>query len=184
MSLVSSSLCKQLLFFGYITNSFCFSNDGRFFYELCSGSHGCYTETIQENNSQFVNCLLFFYMFLISEVSVINFMPVKLYGKLLFEIVSVLYIPFLALCLYCTYQLCKLCVKHVQKRRNAVANQSQDDSDAAIDAEQAPLLVPVSNYAMGDCEYVADDLYADRILNPGGYNEQHVHYQPLENSTQ
>ena len=73
----------------------------------------------------------------------------------------------------------------MQKKRNVVTNQSQDDSDAAIDAEQAPLLVPsVTNVAMDDCEYVADDLYADRILNPGRYNEQHMHYQPLENSTQ
>ena len=85
----------------------------------------------------------------------------------------------------CLYQLCKLCIKHVQKRRNVVANRPQDDSDAAIDAEQAPILpVPVTNIAMSDCEYVADELFADRVLNPGGYNEQRTHYQPLENSTQ
>ena len=123
-------------------------------------------------------------MFLISEVSVINFIPLPNVNNIYFDVSSVLYIPFLVLCLYSTYQLCKLCIKHMQKRKNVVENRSQDDSDAAIDAEQAPLLVPVMNVAMGNCEYVADDLYADRILNPGGYNEQHAHYQPLENSTQ
>ena len=47
------------------------------------------------------NCLLFFYMFLISEASVISFMPVPIVNNnIYFEISSVLYIPFLVLCLY------------------------------------------------------------------------------------
>ena len=138
----------------------------------------------KKTSHNFINCLLFFYMFLISEVSVINLIPLPNVKNIYFEFSSVLYIPFLVLCLYFIYQLCKHCIKHVQKRRNVVENQLQDDSDAAIDAEQAPLLVPVMNVVMGNCEYVADDLYTDRVLNPGGYNEQHAHYQPLENSTQ
>ena len=130
-----------------------------------------------------INCLLFFYMFLISEVI---FIPLLNIYSIYLDVSSVIYILFLILCLYFIYQLCKLCIKHVQKRRNVVKNRLQDESDAATDAEQAPLLppVPCMNVALGDCEYVADDLYADRVLNPGGYNEQHTHYQPLENSTQ
>ena len=28
--------------------------------------------------------------------------------------------------------------------------------------------------------YVADDLYADRVLNPSGYKEEHTQYQPVD----
>ena len=181
MPLVSSSLCKQFLFFGYITNSLRVSNDGWFFTSFVLAAMVVILRPYKKTIHNFVNCLLFFYMFLISEVSVINFLPVN--GKLLLKIASVLYMPFLVLCLYYAYQLFKLCIKHVQRRRNVVANQSQDDSDAATSAEQAPLLIPVMNVVMGNCEYVADDLYA-RALNPGGYNQQRTHYQPLEKSTQ
>ena len=33
--------------------------------------------------------------------------------------------------------------------------------------------------------YIQDDLYADRILHPGEYNEQHVNrYQSIQDSTE
>ena len=103
----------------------------------------------------FVNCLLFFYMFLASEVSlIIIVIPWPVYID-----IAILSVPFIVLCLYFTYQMCKLLIKCVQKRRKIIANRSQDDSDAAASTEQVQI-VPVTIVAMGDCEHmnVADDL--------------------------
>ena len=38
------------------------------------------------------------------------------------------------------------------------------------DQEQAPLIVPVTTVSVND--FVADSMYADRILNPDEYNKQ------------
>ena len=48
--------------------------------------------------------------------------------------------------------------------------------------ERRPLIEPTTTeVALGD-DYVPDDLYPDRMVNPGGYREQHCQYQPLEDS--
>ena len=177
----NSSLCtcKQFLYFGIINSNV--SNDGWFLMSFVLAAMVAIMRPYKKTIHNFINCLLFVYMFLILWVSVINFALMNIYLEI--AVSSVLYVPFLVLCLYFTYKLCKLCIKHVQNRRKIIVNQSKDDSDAATSAEQAPILVPATNVAMDDCEYVADDLFPDRVLNPGGYNEQHAHYQPLENST-
>ena len=80
----------------------------------------------------------------------------------------IMYIPFFALCLYLTYHcLVKLCcVQTICKNkteRNAV-------DEPPPDQEKAPLIVPVTTVSVND--FVADSMYADRILNPDEYNKQ------------
>ena len=72
------------------------------------------------------------------------------------------------LCLYLTYHcLVKLCcVQTICKNkteRNAV-------DEPPPDQEKAPLIVPVTTVSVND--FVADSMYADRILNPDEYNKQ------------
>ena len=78
----------------------------------------------------------------------------------------IMFLPFLGLCLYITYRLLKPCCLQIlcknKTERNAV--------DEEPDQEQAPLIVPVTTVSVND--FVADSLYADRILNPSEYNEQ------------
>ena len=78
----------------------------------------------------------------------------------------IMFIPFLGLCLYITYRLLKPCCLQIlcknKTERNAV--------DEEPDQEQAPLIVPVTTVSVND--FVADSMYADRILNPSEYNEQ------------
>ena len=78
-----------------------------------------------------------------------------------------LYIPFLALCLYLTYRLVKLCyIQTICKnktKRNAV-------DEPPPDQEKAPLIVPVTTVSVSN--FVADSMYADRTLNPDEYNMQ------------
>ena len=77
-----------------------------------------------------------------------------------------MFIPLLTLCLYIIYRLIKLCCVRIlcknKTERNAV--------DEEPDQEQAPLIVPVTTVSVND--FVADSMYADRILNPSEYNEQ------------
>ena len=86
--------------------------------------------------------------------------------------IPILYIPFLALCSYLAYRLLKPCscvqniCKNIKKMRKTV-----DKPPPPATADQAlPIDVSVTTVSLDD--YVADDLYADRILNPNEYKEQ------------
>ena len=51
-------------------------------------------------------------------------------------------------------------------------------------SERTPLVTqPTTMEVTLDDNYVQDDLYADRILNPGGYKEQHNRYLLIQAST-
>ena len=77
------------------------------------------------------------------------------------------YIPFLALCCYLTYRLLKPCyVQYIRKNMRKTVNKPPSPPPA----DQAPIDVPVTTVSLDD--YVADDLYADRLLNPDEYKEQ------------
>ena len=61
------------------------------------------------------------------------------------------------------------------------------DDSRPPQTESTPLLAvhPTTTEVTLDDNYVEDDLYADRILHPGGYNEQHVsRYQSTQDSTE
>ena len=83
--------------------------------------------------------------------------------------IPILFIPFLALCSYLTYRLLKPCCvqnicKNIKKVRKTV-----DKPPSPPPADRAPIDVTVTTVSLDD---YADDLYADRILNPDEYKEQ------------
>ena len=81
--------------------------------------------------------------------------------------IPILFIPFLALCCYLTYRLLKPCyVQYIRKNMRKTVNKPPSPPPA----DQAPIDVPVTTVSLDD--YVADDLYADRLLNPDEYKEQ------------
>ena len=85
---------------------------------------------------------------------------------------SVVFFPFLVLCLYLIYRLVKHCCVRIickKKKRRNPGNVQQPNRKKKSNKERAPLIVPVTTVSVND--YTADDLYADRILNPDEYNE-------------
>ena len=83
------------------------------------------------------------------------------------KIIYTVYIPFLVLCLYIMYRLLNFCCLRIICKNTHGRNLANEQQPNQNNQEQAPLIVPVSIN-----DYVPDDLYADRILNPDEYNEQ------------
>ena len=94
---------------------------------------------------------------------------VILFIPLFAVVVCLQYIPFLVLCSYLTYRLLKPCCIQTICKNMKEENPTNDEPPAE---DQAPLIsdVPVTTVSLDD--FVADDLYADRILNPDEYKEQ------------
>ena len=96
------------------------------------------------------------------------------FGTMASQVIFIVYTPFLVLCFYLTYRLLKLfCVRIIcknKKERNTAGNERQPNRKRKTNQERAPLIVPVTTVSVNN--YIADDLYADRILNPDEYNEQ------------
>ena len=113
----------------------------------------------------FTNFIFVFFLLLLSSYVLFGYM-VHIESHFPLTGFCIMFLPFLGLCLYITCHLVKLwCVQILCKNkteRNAV--------DEEPDQEQAPLIVPVTTVSVND--FVADSLYADRILNPSEYNEQ------------
>ena len=86
------------------------------------------------------------------------------FGTMASQLIFTVYTPFLALCLYLTYRLLKLCCLRIICKKNKEMNPGNESQP-----ERAPLVVPVTTVSVN--EYVPDDLYADRVLNPDEYNE-------------
>ena len=87
-------------------------------------------------------------------------------------IMPVVFFPFLVLCLYLIYRLVKHCCVRIickKKQERNPGNVQQPNRKKKSNKERAPLIVPVTTVSVND--YTADDLYADRILNPDEYNE-------------
>ena len=111
----------------------------------------------------FANFVFVFLLLLLSIYALVSLNSPFIYPMIG---ICIMYIPFLALCLYLTYCLVKLCCIQIickKTERNAV-------DEPPPDQEQAPLIVPVTTVSVND--FVADSMYADRILNPDEYNKQ------------
>ena len=82
-------------------------------------------------------------------------------------------LPFIVLLTYILFRVFKSCCCYACKTQNASQN-----NETTTSLERQPLLAPTTSEVTLDNDYVQDDLYADRICNPGGYNKYNQ-YQPL-----
>ena len=92
------------------------------------------------------------------------------FGTLEPRLIFTVFVPILVLCLYLTtYRLFKLCGVRIIKfcKKNQERNPGNEQQP---NQERAPLIVPVTIVSINN--YTADDLYADRVLNPDEYKEQ------------
>ena len=126
----------------------------------------------------FTNIIFVFFLILLSITALITaFVRNDFFIPIIMSIISqcLMYVPFLALCLYLTYRLLKFCC--VQTFRKIKTKKNAVDEEPEPDQEQAPLIVPVSTVSIND--FVADSMYADRILNPSEYKQQkYCQYAP------
>ena len=112
------------------------------------------------------NVIDFMLLFSMTAVSAVSFVfgtaSGMVYGAFPF------YFPFLVLIVYIIYRLLKSCccdcVTHIKQKRAT----DQPLLNNKANTEHKPLL-PVTTIKAVNDEYIEDDLYADRILNPDGY---------------
>ena len=80
-----------------------------------------------------------------------------------------LYVPLLILCFYLSYHPFKSCCAQVTICKNKKKWNSANNEPSL--GYQAPLISDASDTTVTLNNYIADDLYADRILNPDEYKE-------------
>ena len=122
-------------------------------------------KTIVHNFTNFMS--VFFLLVYVSAgfITVLGLYSVVFYIMLLFF----LYIPLLVLCIYLTYCLFKPCYARItickcRKKQNPA-------NDEPPPEYQAPT-IEASFTTVSLHDYIADDLYADRLLNPDEYKKQ------------
>ena len=93
-------------------------------------------------------------------------------------------IPVIVVSIYLTYLLLKCCCCCKRQSRAIVARQDSPDGvdNPHLVPECRPLIEPTTTEVALGSDYVPDNLYPDRMVNPCGYREQHCQYQPLEDS--
>ena len=127
-------------------------------------------------------CLLF-YMMLIAIMSFVSYDLSSLAGYFM------IYLPALVLLFYLLYKLMKLCYACCKCKRShqlltpgqPPINNVEEPENSVQHDPNSPLHVPVvthSSLVLSD--YVADDMFADRLLKPAGYRPR---YQAIGNST-
>ena len=95
-------------------------------------------------------------------------------GLNIYVIIGPLFLPFLFLLTYFIYRVLKYCCCACVTW--SIHRSSPDDENNPSPSEQQPILAPPTTTEVTLDDYVQDDLYADRILNPGQYDEQHDQY--------
>ena len=136
--------------------------------------------TIQKTSHNVIDFSLLFFMMVIGALSFcyLFFMSI---------LISVLYLPFIVVFIYLVYRLLKCCCCcKKQRSQTIVAQQNSPEGvdDPCLVPERRPLIQPTTSevwVVLGN-DYVPDDLYPDRMVNPCGYREHHCQYQPLGES--
>ena len=97
---------------------------------------------------------------------------------------NIIYLQFLGFLLIFFYRLLKFCCFSVNCKRKAALRLPGNNSNPSSLPECTPLVTHLATTVVTlDNDYVQDDLYADRILNPDGYKEQHNRYPSIQAST-
>ena len=83
-------------------------------------------------------------------------------------ILGCLFLPFLILVVYHLIKFC--CCKNCSLTQNVHNSLRDNENNPSVPSEQQPLLNPTTA-EVKFADYVEDDVYPDRIVNPGGYTE-------------
>ena len=104
-----------------------------------------------------IDFLLFFSMTVTSALSVtLGSASIILYGAF------PLFVPFLVLFVYIVYRLIKSCCRRCACMKAAQQDSHHNNTNSSPSDQHKSVVT--------NDEYIEDDLYADRILNPDGYN--------------
>ena len=127
-----------------------------------------------------IDFFLFFFLSLIAALSMISIISSIVFGYI------IMYLPASILLLYLIYKLVKLCCicsRHskVSKKSNQPTTEkgSINSLQSSVESPQAPQHVSISHTNIVLSNYIADDMFADRVLNPDGYKEEHTHYHEI-----
>ena len=131
-----------------------------------------------------IDFFLFFFMSLIAALSLISMTSSNFLGNF------VSYLPAVVLLFYLIFKLvksCYICVRSRHSKRLKKTNNTEPIINpplimSAGSASEAPRHVGHSNVALSS--YIADDMFADRMLNPNEYIiEEHTRYHQIEDDT-
>ena len=119
----------------------------------------------------FINFMAVFFLLVYVSASFVIVLGITfLYSYILYiMLVFFLYFPLLVLCIYLTYCLFKPCYPQITICKSRKKQTSANDEPPP--EKQAPT-IEVSFTTVSLHDYIADDLYADRVLNPDEYKKQ------------
>ena len=136
------------------------------------------------------NVIDFFLLFYMTMIAIVSFV-----SKNLSSVAGhfMIYLPALVLLFYLLYKLMKLCYACCKCKRShqlliseqpPINNVEQPENSVQHDPN-SPLHVPaVTHSSLALSDYVPDDMFADRLLKPAGYREEHcTRYQAIVDST-
>ena len=129
-----------------------------------------------------IDFFLFFFMSLIAALSLISMIASNFLGNF------VSYLPAVVLLFYLIFKLVKSCCVCVRSRHSKSLKKTNNTEPlinplSAGSASEAPRHVGHSNVALSS--YIADDMFADRMLNPSEYIiEEHTQYHQIDDDTE
>ena len=118
---------------------------------------------VSHNAIDFLILFVMVFLAVLSGVTIYSFLVPR------YIIMGPLYLPFLCLVVYLIYRMFKCCCCCCTCCVTKNSHKSDNENNLSASPEQQPLLIPATTTEVVLSDYVQDDLYPDRIVNPGGY---------------
>ena len=128
-----------------------------------------------------IDFLMLLWLTVIGISSIASSILIIIIANSLIHLPSLIFICFLfyRLLKFCCCCSCSCCCCKKQSRAT-IQSSIHDLNNPSLALDSRPLVpLTTSEVTLDDCEYVPDDLYPDRMVSPGGYNENNQ-YQPLQ----
>ena len=99
---------------------------------------------------------------------------------------ALVYIPAFVVIVYLLYCMLRYCFHSIKCTKKKTAWEQEPTTSNVNCTSQpdpySPLLVPAtsSTVALNESGYVLDDLFADWVMNPSGYEEKHTQYGSVD----
>ena len=124
-----------------------------------------------------IDFFVLFFMMLIAVLSYVSYDLSSVVGHIL------IYLPALVLILFLFYKLTRLCCtcKTHKKSHQLLTSEPPpiNNTEQLVNSVQHVPVASRTSLVLSD--YVADETFADRLLNPAGYREEHcTHYQAID----